>query len=351
MRMKMIAASLGLIVLVLVGAPRAWTGGDLTLPCDHARLVLAGGDPLAAPPVDGSHIPYAMTAVALCLPLVWLPGFVFTMLIVACVVPALLLLAQSGASAPSVWRLLTLIGYVPLLLNLNLVQWLPPALLGLALCLRYRATTPAWLVLAGLPLVTKPQLAVLLAVPLVGLLLYERRGAALLWLSAGWLALFILTWVLRPGWPAVWWPYTQLYAHSYPPPALAYPWFGALLLLLALVRLVHCGLRGDSMSMFGILVTAIALVTPQRALYEGAVLLVVLAMMTPTRTVLAVVAGYAVLLQPMLGLNPALMILLAFYLPALALGAWPRQRGGANQWPWLQRVFRRLSPYPDEMSA
>jgi hypothetical protein len=327
------AAFAMIIALVLVAAvflrvPQAMVGGDFTQPLLHARLLLAGGDPLATPPRDGSSIPYPLTASTLLIPLAWAPPALLSALVALCAALACRLLAAAMAPQAAWWAWLLPLAYLPLIFNLALVQWAPPLLLGLAgglLLERRGRPLPAGL--AWLLLIAKAQLVPILAAPLGATLLLMRRWVALGAALAGWAALMGVSLILRPGWPLVWWAQIRPYSGGYSAAVIAEPVLGLPLLLAALALAALAWRRGAGDLLLCALVVVASLCTPQRAIYEATALLVTIAyLLRDYRLAAAVVAAsWLMLLQPILRVTPDQIILLTIYAPLLAglwLSAW-----------------------------
>ncbi|MEI7769116.1 MAG: hypothetical protein WCI67_03955 [Chloroflexales bacterium] len=319
-----IIIALALVAAVLLRAPQAMLGGDFTQPLQHARLLLAGGDPLATPPRDGSSIPYPLTASTLLIPLAWAPPALLSALVALCAALACRLLAAAMAPQAAWWAWLLPLAYLPLIFNLTLVQWAPPLLMGLVggLLLERRGR-PLRAGLAWLPLIAKAQLVPILAVPLGVTLLIARRWAALGAAVAGWAALLGVSLILRPGWPLVWWAQTRPYTGGYSAAVIAAPALGVPLLLAALGLAALAWRCGAGDLLLCALIVAASLCTPQRAIYEATALLVAVAyLLRDYRLAAAVIAAsWLMLLQPALGVSPDQIILLAIYAPLLA-GLW-----------------------------
>src|SRR5262249_49169178 len=125
-----VIVTLALIGIVLVGAPKAISAGDFTGPLSHAEQLIAGQDPLAQPPLNDRQIPYPLTASTLVIPLIWMPRLLFSALVTGCLGAALWLLIQEFASDSPWWSIILLIAYVPMIFNLQLIQWAPLLLLA-----------------------------------------------------------------------------------------------------------------------------------------------------------------------------------------------------------------------------
>ncbi|NTV65400.1 MAG: DUF2029 domain-containing protein [Oscillochloris sp.] len=313
-----------LVVAVLLGSPRARSGGDVIQPLVHARMLLVGADPLATPPADASSIPYPLTASTLLIPLAWLPPPVLGVLVILSAVLACRLLAAAMAPVPVWWAWLLPLAYLPLIFNLTLVQWAPPLLLALAggLLLERRGH-PLLAGLAWLPLLAKAQLVPILAVPLGATLLLERRWKALGAALAGWAGLLAISLALRPGWPLVWWAQTRPYTGGYSALVLAFPLLGLPLLLAALALAGLAWHRHELRLLLCALVVAASLCTPQRAIYEATALLLVISYLLRDLRLagLVLAASWLILLQPLFHLAPELVIMLALYAPPL-IGLW-----------------------------
>jgi hypothetical protein len=327
---------IAMTVTVFLRAPQALIGGDFTQPLEHARVLLALGDPLATPPKDGSSIPYPLTASTLLIPLAWAPPALVSGLVIVSALLACRLLAAALAPRAPWWAWLLLLAYLPLIFNLNLIQWGPPLLLGLAggLLLERRGQTlgagAAWV-----PLLAKAQLVPILAMPLGATLLLQRRWRALGAALAGWAALLAISLALRPGWPLVWWAQTRPYTGGYSAVVLAVPWLGLPLLLAAGALAGLAWRRGDGELLLGALIVAASLCTPQRAIYEAAALLLPIAYLLrdPRVAGLVIAASWLLPLQPTLRVEPDVIILLGLYAP-LVVGLWARGRqeaGGRRQ--------------------
>ncbi|MEI7645856.1 MAG: hypothetical protein WCJ55_16415 [Chloroflexales bacterium] len=179
--------------------------------------------------------------------------------------------------------------------------------------------------LAWLPLIAKAQLVPILAVPLGVSLLLRRRWATLGAAIACWAALLGVSLLLRPGWPLVWWEQTRPYTGGYSAAIIATPALGLPLLLAALgLAALAWRRRADDLLLCALIVAA-SLATPQRAIYEATALLVAVAyLLRDCRLAAAVIAAsWLMLLQPILGVTPDQIILLAIYAPILA-GLWAR---------------------------
>jgi hypothetical protein len=323
-----------LVSALFLGSPRASTGGDFGQPLEHARLLLAGGDPLAAPPANASSIPYPLTASTLLIPLAWAPPALLSALVALSAVAACRLMAAAMAPLAAWWTWLLPLAYLPMIFNLTLVQWAPPLLLGMAgglLLDRRGRPLPAGL--AWLPLIAKAQLVPILAAPLGATLLLERRWRALAAALAGWAGLLALSLALRPGWPLTWWAQTRPYTGGYSAAVLAAPLLGVPLLLLALALAALAWRRGAGDLLLCALIVAASLCTPQRAVYEAAALLVPLAYLLrdPRLAGPVIGASWLLLLQPVVRVSPDTAILLTLYAPLVA---------GLLAQAWRERPYR-----------
>ncbi|MBC8078688.1 MAG: hypothetical protein H7Y32_21610 [Chloroflexales bacterium] len=322
----LIIAGLGLIVLVCIGTPKAWTAGDFEGPLAAARAIVSGRDPLAIAPLDDRYIPYPLTAATFILPLLLVPPIVISMLVVVALMAALHLLTQQNAPAAPPWGPLLVLAYVPLIFNLQLIQWAPLLLLALGLHEAFvraadRRRRWAWLG-AGLlcmPLIVKAQLVPMLVLPVLTMLVLERRWRILLATMAGWCLLVGLSLVLRPLWPFTWWQQTRPFAGTYPAPAFAAGWVGLIPLVLAGLVVFVAWKRRDNALLRVALLVAVSLVTPQRALYEAAILVAPLTLvLRRPRIALAVVAlSWLIPFQQFLQIDPDHLLLFSVFLPMI----------------------------------